>query len=383
MADYYCDPSIGSDSGAGTIGDPWGAAANVWQYAVDAIVSAGKGSAGDIIHTKSDGTVTYVASTALDVTSYAPSASVQLLFVGYSETAWDGGRCTVDMNGAQGTTGAAADDALFFAYCDFSNSVTDKTRAFNLDNYITMFRCTFTGAGTGSSGFLHSDNYSHVLECKIVNTDVSGNSCTTGAASSTIGCVFEEPDGQYAMGGSGALIAYNIIHSYGGYLARMIVNHGCMVWCNSIYSTAIFGSFYRGYWVANGEQCAAINNYVENMDNGFSQDTTGQHNHWLYNQAYNCTTPFERSPNCYLISDEGNITASGPGLFDPVSPRDDDANTDWRPTEALRGYSFPTNYWDADGEIVDPLRTDQGCTGAIQLSEIDGPLNHIPQMRSN
>lgn len=97
MADYYVDPSIGTDTGAGTVGDPWGHTGNVIQKALDNIT---KNATGDTIHVKDSATVDF-GGTNLSFTTYGtPSNESPIAIYGYTSAAWDGGRATINLNGA-------------------------------------------------------------------------------------------------------------------------------------------------------------------------------------------------------------------------------------------------------------------------------------------
>jgi|DEB0MinimDraft_6_1074348.scaffolds.fasta_scaffold07097_3 hypothetical protein len=90
MSEYYVDPSIAADSGAGTIGDPYGDL----QYALDNITR--DITDGDRINIKAGTEEVFTA--AIDYSTYGtPAIAAPLIYQGYSSAAGDGGIAEIDL----------------------------------------------------------------------------------------------------------------------------------------------------------------------------------------------------------------------------------------------------------------------------------------------
>jgi hypothetical protein len=101
ISEYYADPSIAADSGAGTVGDPYGDV----QYALNQITRNSSG--GDRINIKA-GTAELL-SASLSLTTYGtPSFSAPLVFQGYTSVQGDGGQGAIDCNGNTVITNAGS-----------------------------------------------------------------------------------------------------------------------------------------------------------------------------------------------------------------------------------------------------------------------------------
>lgn len=134
--DYFCDPSIAADSGAGTIGDPWGDL----QFALNSITR--DATDGDRINIKA-GTAE-VVSAELDLTSYGtPADTAPLIFQGYTSAQGDGGKGVLDGNGGtHAFWNKATVEGVYFVDLKFQN-VGAATAAINIDRFCGVFDCEF------------------------------------------------------------------------------------------------------------------------------------------------------------------------------------------------------------------------------------------------
>ena len=72
MADYFVDASLGTDTGAGTVGDPWGeSGGNEIQKAMNTLTPA---ATGDTIHIRDAGTVSF-GGTDLSFATYGATTN--------------------------------------------------------------------------------------------------------------------------------------------------------------------------------------------------------------------------------------------------------------------------------------------------------------------
>lgn len=138
-AQHYVDPSIAGNSGAGTVGDPYGDL----QYALDTLTP--DTTHGDQINIKAG--TDEVLTGALDLTTYgAPNQNAPLCFRGYTSTANDGGVGGID--------------------CNENNLIT------NAGNSIKWVDLEIhNGPQSGTAAFLTVTFYGAVVNCYIHNTD--------------------------------------------------------------------------------------------------------------------------------------------------------------------------------------------------------------------
>ena len=172
MASYYVDPSIDSDSGAGTIGDPYGDL----QYALDSITH--DTTNGDRINIKS-GTAEVLTGT-LDYTTYGtPSFQYPLHYEGYTSVEGDGGVGDIDGDGLY-----SIHDESTFEGMQFRN--------------LTLGNC-------GSNRVLGVDRFSGVHFCKIHTTSGDGIQSFGGTSTAVSNTWFDN------IGGYGT-VSINSVH---------------------------------------------------------------------------------------------------------------------------------------------------------------------------
>lgn len=197
--EIYVDPAINADSGAGTIGDPYGD----MQYALNQINHGGDGAR---INVKA-GTAEVLASGGLTLATYhttngAPSATAPIIIQGYASAAGDGGvaEFTGTANSAAfwvGTTTAGA-DVDYATFRDLKITTGQASGfAINIDNQFTMTNVELISP-FGGVDFDHG-----VLErCKISYTSNQG--VTTFGSAQVLNCIFTQTSGSLVGGVSGA-----------------------------------------------------------------------------------------------------------------------------------------------------------------------------------
>lgn len=147
MADneFYVDPSLNSASGAGTIGDPWG---DLEHALAQVAMAAGTNR----INIKS-GTAEVLAATLDFSTNWTPTGTTNPVHVeGYTSTAGDGGRATIDgaTAGVQCVSGADLPSFVIFKNIDFTGG-TSTLPCVELDKKAVMYRCTVSAYNRGIS----------------------------------------------------------------------------------------------------------------------------------------------------------------------------------------------------------------------------------------
>ncbi len=158
LTEYYVDPSIAADSGAGTSGSPWGDL----QYALNQATR--DTTDGTIFHIKA-GTAESLTG-ALSLTTFgAPDENYPLIFEGYTTTAGDGGIGAIDCNG--------------------------NTLITNSGEGIVWRNLEIFDGPTGSSNMVELVSYGGIVNCYL--HDVLGRAISTsGSNTFVIGCRFEQ-----------------------------------------------------------------------------------------------------------------------------------------------------------------------------------------------
>ncbi len=147
MASYFVDPSIGTETGLGTIGDPFGTI----QHCLNTIpLDSG---AGDKINIKAG--VADVLSAPLSLSSYGtPTFSTGLWFDGYESAENDGGQFEIDGNGNQIWNHPTVEGVKF------SNGMAGNTGAspvFTMDRFCGLFNMTIHSSTGGGVVFSNTD----------------------------------------------------------------------------------------------------------------------------------------------------------------------------------------------------------------------------------
>ncbi len=131
MASYYVDPSINANSGAGTVGDPYGDL----QHCLDTI---SQGTSGDRINIKA-GTAE-VLTAAIDLSTYGTTSHLKpVLFVGYTSAEGDGGVAEIDGDGSYSIFDSSTLEGIQFRYLTLGNS--GSNRVLGLDRFSGVHFC--------------------------------------------------------------------------------------------------------------------------------------------------------------------------------------------------------------------------------------------------
>lgn len=333
MADYYVDPSLGTDTGAGTLGDPWGHTGNEIQKAMDNITAA---TAGDTIHVKSSGTVSF-SGTNLDFTSYgATNANKVLAISGYTSAAGDGGVGTIDLGGASTFT-ATTVDGMYYQDLDVSGG----TGAYQIhsDTFCTAFRVKVDGgAATGGIRFATT---SGVHNCDVTN--ISGIAVWCGNA---YGNYIEQASANIALRISENISNANgnlIILSATGATGIYGTPDGGRITFNTVYNSTA-GTSNGIEVIGNADNSIVLGNYVEGFSGtggvGYLIDTGSIVSVYKNNRWFNCSTG-ETINGRVLFDDDNSVTTSS-GLTAAGS-------ANYIPTSELIGAGYPAGFLNLSG----------------------------------
>jgi len=311
--DYYVDPSIAGNSGAGTVGDPYGDL----QYALDTITQ--DTTDGDRINVKA-GTAE-ILTAALSLTTYGtPNYAYPLIFQGYTTSQGDGGIGAID--------------------CQTFTAIT------NAGNGISWFDMeVYDGPSTGS--LITLLGFSSIAGCYIHDSDGHGLT-VSGDYSAVVGNRFEDlgSSGYHMLGVNnnvdGPIIngnyfkqgasrtcdhAAKIQGPYTAFTANIIsidstsdgvdfTKYGCYVDGNTILSSS--GTGIGINLSSTFDMCNhVVNNYIEGfsgaggvgLSNASSSNGSGV---FGQNAYYNNTT--DQTQNCelnYELGDNETLGATG------------------------------------------------------------------------
>jgi hypothetical protein len=336
MADKYVDPSLGTDTGAGTSGDPWGAIGNEIQRMMNLTT---QGAAGDTCHVKSTGTVDFSGTDLSFATYGATSNEIVLSISGYTSSAWDSGRGSVNLNGGS-TFVAAGVNGIHLQDLDISGGTSGVSFGGSGTDYCMIFNCEFDGGDT--VGGVSGSNYMHIVGCYF--TAMGGTAIVTGAVGGEVlynYCVHND--------NTRAISAYNIKHNIvkithtGSVEAISPGGDGAIIQHNTIYSSvaataqaievgatsegsSIIGNYIEGYSGAGGDAIEIVAGSVVPVI---------RNNRW-----FNCTNGLTTGGEIRVNTDNSAATVSG--LIDA-------ANDDFRPTAELIGKSWPSGYLGLSG----------------------------------
>lgn len=334
--EYYIDPTVASDGGAGTSGSPWTRAdGNVLQYALDNITR--DTTNGDRINVKS-GTPHTGATASLSFTSYGSSTyQTAVIIQGYTSTANDGGKGTILMNSLR--------DISSRSYLHFIDIIADTCRIKTATGS-DVFDCEVRNVSSGDAIYIATTGHA---AGNYVSISGSANGINNAAGGNEISCnVIEMADSSTGIGircGSNSLTVRNNIVKMGTGAATgiSILGYNQRVANNSIYSNGGTGG---GIYLNTG---AEINNRIySNLVEGFSG--TGGHGIELsagaYSSAYNISVYDNAVYNCdtaYYVKDDFVVQGGSTNETLSESPFTDAANGDFTPVDT--------------GNVLSPQRT--------------------------
>lgn len=259
---YFVDPSLGSDTGDGSVGTPWGrASGSVTQYALNTGITR-DATNGDQINIKSDQAVGVTTTTddtlgaALDLTTYGtPTEAAPLILRGYTSTANDGG--IGGLNGAGSYAVISTSGKVFF--CDLHLHNSGAADIVTLSSHGGVIQCevnTTTGAAVVVlSGGNILNNHIHTFGTYGINsgsTKILGNYISDANATAAIAVT------------SNVYAAKNIITIAGATDGIQVSHDGTTIEHNSILSAGGSG---QGIIRAGNRQSQ---NYLNNLIEGFS-----------------------------------------------------------------------------------------------------------------
>jgi len=325
---YYVDPAIDANSGAGTLGDPYGDL----QYALDTVTR--NASNGDRFCIKS-GTDENLSAN-LDLSTYGTPAAYQpLILQGYDAAAQDGGIGV--LNGGGGNfqmVGSTAIDGLYLFDLEFKNLSTSSNSYFALlDNYGGVINCKFTGPSYRSL-YTWAGVYTPIIYCDFI--DSGAYHCASGGYGNVLFNYFEQGPNIATYGlfaGTGNLVFGNIFNWGTNANTTHAMNtyyFGCVVSNNSFYRANATGqAIYAASSSAYGS--TIINNLIEGFSIGVD-DNTYDFALCRNNAAYNTTTP------SILNDTQHTAPLAADTTLDPVevltaSPFRDAPNGDFRPVQ--------------------------------------------------
>ncbi|MCP4930331.1 MAG: hypothetical protein GY918_14880 [Gammaproteobacteria bacterium] len=336
----YVDPSIAADSGAGTIGDPYGDL----EYAFESVTR--NSTEGDRFNVKAGTDEILAVQLGVAIAVYGtPSATAPLIIQGYTAEAGDGG--------IGGISGGA------------SVAIIDQTALNSV--YLTDLHLHNTGANL----IINLDSTCSIVRCEIDNSTSTGNTCEMGINSLFMSNYVHNVAGTGIRSSNGSLIQHNTfengindmitaISTTTGYstVQRNIIDIdgatngilGCagFVMNNSIYSAGGSG---QGLTQSNGVISQLIaNNIVE----GFSAGGTGykldSNNssvpHLIANSSFNNDTHYDGPDAGDIWVNHGWGSATDSNEITSVTAFTDAPNGDFSTIDTgnIKEGSEPQNY---------------------------------------
>lgn len=361
ITQYYVDPAIAANSGAGTIGDPYGDL----QYALNSITR--NSTDGDQINIKA-GTAEVLAAALTLATYGTPTTAAPLILRGYTSAANDGGYGAINCNGATMWT-VTTYDAIVLAELEIYNGGNNTLIA--LDDNCVLYRCkAHRGASTPSSKMLVSlDAYGIVVGCHIYNPGSVGIGVYVTGDGELIGWNYidigtdSDATGVVTANAEGTTIVSNIITgnhasmsgiSIGGAGPQNVIGNICN---NQAAGTN------RGIWAGNssGRYGGVVaNNIVVGWSGtgGAGIESEDQIYVLGYNAFYNNTANYDLADQTFIDLTAGDVALG-------ANPFTDAANGDFSLTDAaktaLRSLGWPAAYLGAHAN-TDPHIT----IGALQ-----------------
>ncbi len=286
----YVDPSIAGDSGAGTVGDPWGDI----QYGLDQVTR--DATNGDRFNIKAG--TDELQTAALSLATYGtPAFDKPLIFQGYTSAAGDGGIGAINMQGNNASIVALA-DAIHFMQMHLHN--TGSAAVVNIGQFATIQLCEINNSsgngivlgahdttaignhvhdigGEGISGvsrhavmFNYCKNgtkdFTYAIRARGLANTVMYNIVSVDGTSHGIGM-----DG---VGGYAWVVSHNSIFSAGG------TGKGILVEANDKLANVLANNLVEGFSGSGGEG-------IEVLAGGYMGGT------YQGNAVFNCATKYD------------------------------------------------------------------------------------------
>ena len=318
ITDLYVDPSIAADSGAGTIGDPYGD--------LEYCIEQENWVAGGIrvnIKAGTDEVLAASLETALaDTTSstaWVPTETGPLIFQGYTSASQDGGVGGISGGGSLSVINTSTLD--YIAFIDMHLHNAGAANVVTVDNFCTFTRCEINN--TSGAGIVCGISC-RVFDCHIHDIGASG---VSGSAVIER-CLLETgPTNDFTNAiYSPSSVRRCLIKVTGAGNGMQVFDAASVSHC-SIYSDGGTGS---GIYCLNS---AMVGSVVNNLVEGFSGSggygiefhaTNSSIRYWGGNSVYNCATAIG-TPEFALDYIGGNetlaaspFTSASTGDFSPV-----------------------------------------------------------------
>jgi len=313
---YYVDPSLGSDTGDGTVGTPWGrASGSVVQYSLDTITQ--DTTNGDQINIKSDQAVGVTTTTddvltaALTLATYGnPNFNYPLIFKGYTASEGDGGIGGISGDGSYSIM-SNSNSWMVIDHLHLHNSGSAAVISIGTNNTLhasEIDNTTGNGVAVSNGGF--------VSHCHIHNCGGVGITAGSGSAIMNNYLVNGTNDFSGAMsfsGTAGGTVSGNIMSLDGSSNGIAAQTTGWRMRSNSILSNGGTGT---GIKLSNGLPYVLTDNLIEGfsgvggkgVDLGGGAVTVFLYGHnALYNNATNYSGSIE---NWLPVGDNESLGAS-------------------------------------------------------------------------
>ena len=296
MASYFVDPAINANSGAGTLGSPFGDL----QYALNTITR--DATNGDIIYIKSGTAEILTASLSL-ATYGTPTLSVPLSFRGYTAAAEDGGQGEINGN-ATFSICSSTPDGLSYSNLKLGNC--GSAAVLSLGRFGGVFNCDIhTSTGNGIVG--NSDG------SPVVNSIIRGVSGVGVSGSAVCNCLFYcEAGRNFSNATTSDIVTDSIFYLTGASNGINASNAGAIL-RNSLLSVSPSGSvgIQRGRPIRSA---LLAGNIVEGFTTGFSFGNNNESGFgFQHNAAFNNTTNYSSNLGKSLLVNFDNETlASSP-----------------------------------------------------------------------
>jgi hypothetical protein len=292
---YYVDPSLGSDTGDGTIGTPWGrASGSVVQYALNTITR--NATNGDQINVKAGTDDTLTA--ALSLATYGtPTTATPLVIRGYTSALADGGQGGITCGGSNIKIVNGSSNMTFI---DMHLHSCGNQRIIEGAGEINCIRCELNN--TSSDGIVATSGHLVVVECYLYDIGGIGIYAFPAAARALISHNYlQDSTKKFAAAiysAADGVIAFNIISKSGASNGIRVDGSYTKVFSNSLLNTAAaattYGILIDGNYIIDG----LYNNIVEGWSNTSGVGirtvsvTTLNGRYVAHNAAFNNTTNF-------------------------------------------------------------------------------------------
>lgn len=340
---YFIDPSLGSDTGDGSVGTPWGrAAGEVIQWALDTGITR-DATNGDQINVKA-GTDDVLGAILSYATYGTPTVAAPIIFRGYTTTAADGGIGGISGNGSVGVEPLQSHVHFIDMHLHDCGSVDIVgAGAFCLYENVEFDNTTGDGLQSGS-------------ECSVVGCnfhDISGLGIRSGGQNLILYNYFKNGTKDFAAAALAPTgfdwVEGNIISIDG--TSNGIESHSSFEDPFRVINNSVFSAGGSGIGIeihASGAEASVVmNNIVEgfsSVGSGFHLNSNVENMHNFKNNAtFNCTTPINSEGDVIYPSADNELLGDSP--FDK-SGADTFANrfTYFAPVDIgnVRGGAYPS-----------------------------------------